>query len=127
MILTEYRQKAGKFMKKLNQFTFFDWNSFAKGKKFVSIGCKEWKNYDTGEHLGTKIDAVIAVDQTSYGNQANEIVTNLYEKLTFKVPKDIAVPLNVEIQPKGVVATVYGDYRNLLSCMAEDIIVADKG
>ncbi len=108
-------------MKKLNMFTTFDWNSFAKGKRFVSIGKSEWKNFDTGEHLGTKIEAVIAKDDTDYGNQNGEVVTNLYEKLTFKVPQDIDVPLNVEIHPKNVVATVYGDYRNQLSCTAESI------
>lgn len=109
-------------MKKLNMFTTFDWNSFAKGKKFIAIGKSEWKNFDTGEHLGTKVEAVIAADSTDYG----EAVTNLYEKLTFKVPYDVEIPLNVEIRPKNVVATVYGDYRNMLSATAEEIIVAEK-
>lgn len=107
-------------------FTTFDWNAFAKGKRFLAIGKSEWKDFDTGEHLGTKIEAVIAADNTNYGNQNGETVTNLYEKVTFKLRKDIDVPLNVEISPKGVTAIVYGDYRNQLSCTAEDIIFAAK-
>ena len=109
-------------MKKLNKFTAFDWNAFAKGKRFVCTGCTEWNDFDTKEHLGTKVESVIAADSTDYGEE----VTNLYEKLTFKVSNDISVPLNVEIQPKGVVANVYGDYRNQLSCTAEDIAFAAK-
>lgn len=110
-------------MKKLNMFTAFDWNAFAKGKRFICTGCSEWKNFDTQEHLGTKVESAIAADSTNYGEE----ITNLYEKLTFKVPKDISVPLNVEIQPKGVVATVYGEFRNQLSCTAEDVAFGDKG
>jgi len=113
-------------MKKLNMFTTFDWNSFAKGKEFASIGRSEWKKFDTGEHFGTKVEAVIVKDDTNYGNQNGEVVTNLFEKLTFKVPQDIDVPLNVKIYPKNVVATVYGEYRNKLSCIAESIEFATK-
>lgn len=114
-------------MKKLNYFSTFDWDAFSKGKEFLCVGCTEWKNFDTGEHLGTKVESVIVTDNTDYGSQDNELVTNLYEKITFKVPKDLSVPLNVEIQPKGVVATVYGDFRNQLSCTAEDIAFTAKG
>ncbi len=114
-------------MKKLNQFTTFDWNAFAKGKAFLATGKSEWKNFDTGEHLGTKIEAVIARDETEYDTHDGETVTNLYEKLTFKVRKDMDVPVNTQIQPKGVVASVYGDYRNQLSCTADDILIVNKG
>lgn len=110
-------------MKKLNLFSYFDWPLFAKGKRFVCTGCTEWKDYGTGELLGTKIDSVIVEDHTDYG----EAVSNLYEKITFKVGKEINIPLNVEIQPKGVVATIYGEYRNMLSCKAEDITIVSKG
>lgn len=113
-------------MKKLNMFTTFDWNAFAKGKRFVAVGCTEWKDFDTGKHLGTKIESVIAADNTDYGNQNGEVITNLYEKVTFKLRKDIDIPVNVEISPKGVNAKVYGDYRNQLSCKAEDIVFAAK-
>lgn len=113
-------------MKKLSMFTTFNWLDFAKGKRFLAIGKGEWKDFDTGEHLGTKVEAVIAEDNTTYGNQNGDTVTNLYEKLTFKLRKDIDVPLNIEIVPKGVTAIVYGDYRNQLSCTAEDIVFTAK-
>ena len=111
-------------MKKLILFILFDWLRFAKDKRFVCTGCSDWKDYDTGELLGTKVDSAIVSDHTDYGDP---MVSNLYEKVTFKVAKKLDIPLNVEIQPKGVVATVYGDYRNQLSCTAEDISVISKG
>lgn len=113
--------EKGYTMKKLSMFTIFDWPSFAKGKRFACVGCSEWKNFDTGAHMGTKVEAAIIEDTTDYGEDSGT-VTNLFEKLTFKVRKDISVPVGIEIRPKDVQCTVYGDYRNLLSCTAEDII-----
>ncbi len=114
------------YMKKLNMFSIFDWEGFAKGKRFLCIGKQEWKDFSSGEHLGTKIESVIAQDNTDYGAQEGETVTNQYEKLTFKVPHDVDIPLNVEIRPKNVKATIYGDYRNQLSVYAEEIIAVTK-
>ena len=108
-------------MKKLNLFTVFDWPSFVKGKRFVCTGCSEWKDFDTGTYLGTKVETAIVADTTDYGDDSGS-VTNLFEKLVFKVGKNLTVPIGAEIQAKGVQATVYGDYRNQLSCTAEDII-----
>ena len=113
-------------MKYLNQFIEFDWVSFAKDKKFLAIGKKEWLDYNTKEHLGTKIEAIIYKDNTDYDIKNGEVVSNIYEKLTFKVPKDIEIPINTEIQPKNVEARVYGDFRNQLSIIAEDVIVVSK-
>lgn len=110
-------------MKKLNMFTYFDFEAFAKGKRFMTIGQQAWKDYNSGEILGTKIETVIAQDKTDYGNQEGEVVNNLYEKLTFKVPMGMNVPMNVEIHLKNVEATVYGEYRNQLSLVAEDVEV----
>ena len=108
-------------MKKLGLFLYFDWPAFEAGKRFVCTGCSEWKDHDTEAHLGTKVEVAIVADATDYGEYTG-LVTNLFEKLTFKVGKDITVPIGVEVQPKGVEATVYGDYRNNLSCVAEDIL-----
>lgn len=108
-------------MKKLNHFTVFNWPAFSKGKRFACTGCSEWRSFDTGAHLGTKVEAAIVEDLTDYGEDSGS-VTNLFEKLTFKVGRDISVPIGVEIQPKNVQATVYGDFRNQLSCVAEDIV-----
>jgi hypothetical protein len=113
-------------MKKLNMFSYFDWERFAEKKRFVSTGIQPWKDFESGEVIGTKVEAVIAQDGTSYGNKEGEIISNIYEKLTFKVPKKIDIPMNVEIRPVNVEATVYGDYRNQLSITAEDVEVIGK-
>lgn len=113
-------------MKKLNLFTYFDFDEFAKNKKFMSIGQQEWKDFKTGSVLGTKVEVVIAQDKTDYGVQDGEVVNNLYEKLIFKTPADISVPMNVEVRPINAVATVYGDFRNQLSITADNIEVVGK-
>lgn len=113
-------------LKKLRNFLTFDYVGFAKGKRLLSVGQQPWKDFKTGEVLGTKVEAVIAQDKTDYGLKDGETVTNLYEKLTFKIPKVIEIPMNVEIRPKNPVATVYGDYQNQLSITAEDIEVLSK-
>ncbi len=113
-------------MKKLNMFTYFDFDEFAKGKRFTSIGKQPWKDYDSGKIKGVKVEAIIAQDKTNYGDQEGEIINNIYEKLTFKVPMDIDVPMNVEIRPVNAIATVYGEYRNQLSITAENIEVISK-
>ncbi len=113
-------------MKKLNMFTYFDFNGFAKGKRFMSTGIQPWKSFDTGEVIGTKVEAVIVQDKTDYGNKEGDVVSNLYEKVVFKVRLNIDVPMNVEIRPINAEATVYGDYRNQLSITAQNIEVVSK-
>jgi hypothetical protein len=110
-------------MKKLNQFQRFDWNAFSDGKLFLVTGTSEWQDYDTKEHLGTVVEVVIYKDDTKYVQKEGEHVTNRFEKLKFKVRKDVDVPLNRLVQPVGVTATIYGDYRNQLSVKADDIKV----
>lgn len=110
-------------LKKLTQFIKFDWQEFAKGKKFMVIGCRPWKDYDTQKVQGTAVDVVIVVDNTAYSQKENEQVTNLYEKLTFKIKKSVSIPINTQVVPAGVTAVVYGDYRNLLSTKVEELQV----
>lgn len=114
-------------LKKLRNFLAFNFVGFAQGKRFLSVSQQPWKDFKTGEILGTKVEAVIAQDKTDYGLKDGEVAcSNLYEKLVFKVPKVIEIPMNVEIRPKNPVATVYGDYQNQLSITAEDIEVLSK-
>lgn len=114
-------------MKKLGLFTFFDFSSFSKGKQYMSTGVMKWKDHETGAILGTKVEAVIVKDRTDYGVlKDGERVSNLFEKVVFKVPKEIEIPLNVEVVPVNAVATVYGEYRNQLSITAEDVQVVSK-
>lgn len=109
-------------MKYLRQYESFDWNNFAKHKKFMTVGIAPLTDYETKELIGTRVEIVITQDNTPYERKENEKGSNLFEKLYVKVPKQIDVPMQIEVQLKNAVATVYGDYRNQLSVYAEDII-----
>lgn len=108
-------------LKALNQFVNFDWNRFAEGKTFMVTGLSEWLDYDSKAHLGTKIEVVILTDNTKYEFKDDNHSTNRFEKLTFKLNKDVDIPLDARIVPKNVTANVYGDYRNQLSVKCTDI------
>lgn len=110
-------------MKGLSQFQLFDWDAFAQGKVFVVTGISDYADYASKQHLGTKVDCVIAVDKTPYESKNGNVITNRYEKITFKVGKDVNLPLDARVVPKGVTARIYGDYRNLLSVKCDDIAV----
>lgn len=114
-------------MKKLHLFTYFNFDEFAKGKRFMSIGQQEWKDFKTGNILGTKLIVVIMQDKTIYdGVPDGEVVSNLYEKLTIKIPIKISVPMNVEVRLINADATVFGEFRNQLSVTAENVEVVGK-
>ncbi|MDF2872034.1 MAG: hypothetical protein K0R05_3609 [Anaerocolumna sp.] len=108
-------------LKKLSMFEKFDFVAFSKDKRFASTGFSDWNDYETKVHKGVKIEAVILEDKSDYHCKPDEEVNNLYEKIVIKVPKDIKVPVGVEIRPVNVQASVYGEFRNLLSVVAQDI------
>lgn len=56
----------------------------------------------------------------------SEVVNNMYEKLTVKLPKEMDVPMNVEVKLINPEASIYGEYRNQLSIVAEDVQVVSK-
>ncbi len=66
---------------------------------------------------------IISVDKTAYEFKNGNTFTNRYEKLSFKMGKDVNIPLEACVMPKGVTARVYGDYRNQLSVICDDIAV----
>lgn len=114
-------------MKHLGDFAPFDFHAFAKDKVFEVLGVQAWKDNQSQRFLGSKVEVVIKEDHTHYNLRAGESsVTNMYEKLIFKVSGDslVDIPLGSIVQPVGVVATIYGDYRNNLSvkCDRIDII-----
>lgn len=47
--------------------------------------------------------------------------SNRFEKLRFKVNKDITIPMDAVIVPVNPVATVYGKYRNNLSIKWDNV------
>ena len=113
-------------MKGLKQFLTFDWNTFGKDKQFLVVGIAEYNEFNTQRHLGTKVESVIITDNTSY-TYKDKPFTNLYEKISFKVTKDIIdLPLNSIIIPAGEIkATVFGDYNNQLSVICSDIKIIE--
>lgn len=114
-------------LKKLNKFAYFDIDGFLEKKKLLTVGVSEWKDFDTQNVLGTKVEVVIAVDKTDYDNAEGEVVSNLYEKLTVKIPAKLNnVPMNAEVRFINPQAVVYGDYRNQLSITAENIEIIGK-
>ena len=113
-------------MKKLSQFLVFDWDAFAKDKRFLCVGGGEWVDFETKTHKGTRIEVVITTDHTPYKLRDGEVVSNRLEKLAFKVAADVDIPIDQYVEPTGVTAKVYGDYRNLLFVEAGGIAVQPK-
>lgn len=101
---------------------FFDIEAFFKDKELTVIGKKEYQDYDTKKHLGTIVEVVITKDDTPYRQKDGEHVTNLFEKLSLKVNKDIDnVPIGSLAIPVNPICTVYGKYNNELSVRCEDV------
>ena len=111
-------------MKGLNQFLMFNWDGFAEGKSFLVTGVSEYQDFVTKQHLGTKVECIILSDKTPYSYKDGQEFTNKFEKITFKVLKDVDIPLESYVMPKGVTANIYGEFRNQLSVKCEDIAVA---
>lgn len=108
-------------MKKLTQFLDFDFEAFSKGKMYRVTGRSNWADFTTKAHLGTKVEVVITKDETQYELKEGESVSNIFEKLIFKIRKDVTVPVGAYVMPVNAVGTVYGEYRNQLSVTADDI------
>lgn len=117
-------------LKRLGEFRSFDWDRFAEGKTFVTTGVRPWQEYSngaaTGKRLGTSVEVVILHDRTQYKDRDGEQVSNRFEKLTVKVPETVDVPLETQVVPVDVVATVYGDFQNQLSVKCSRIDVVKK-
>lgn len=110
--------------KYLMQFYVFQWAAFAAGKTFAVTGCSEWADYESKEVLGSKVTVAIVKDDTVYKRKPGETTTNLYEKLDIKVPKKgFTVPIGSNVELVNPVATVFGQYNNMLSVRADDIKV----
>ena len=53
--------------------------------------------------------------------------SNLFEKFTVKVFKDINVPVGATVELVNPVGTVYGEFRNQLSVRADDVRIVGGG
>ncbi len=112
-------------MKGLNQFNYFAWMEFAKGKTFLVTGCGDLIDDTTKEVIGTKVDTVIEIDDTPYKFKDGEVFTNRFEKVTFKSKNKVDIPINSRVIPVNAVATIYGEYRNQLSVKCDDIQIVN--
>lgn len=111
-------------MRGLNQFEGFDFTRFCQGKKFVTTASKAWVDYGTKQKLGTVVTVAITEDQTAYKpGKDGKAISNLFEKMNWKVARDVNIPVGVQVEPVDGVATVYGEYRNQLSVQVADIKV----
>ena len=114
-------------MKKLSQFLSFNITEFLKDKQLVCNGIQPWKDHDTGKLLGSKVEAIIFEDKTDYGpSKDGSIINNRFEKLFIKVPHAVNIPVNTVIALVNPVGTVWGDYHDKLSIVAEDVRVLSK-
>lgn len=116
--------KGEKAMKYLNNFLLFDLLGFLMGKVLTVVGCIPWVDFSTGAVLGTKVEVAITRDDTEYPpSKDGSTSTNLYEKLSIKVPKELSIPIGATVEVVDGVGAVYGEYRNQLSIKAADVRV----
>ena len=114
-------------MKALNQFRRFDFPAFSSGKDFCVTGLVPWTDYNTKAQLGWKAETTIVRDETPYTVKDGQVVSNLYQLLTFKCARKPDIALGDIVTPVGdVVCTVYGQYNNMLSVKCETVRVVDQ-
>lgn len=113
-------------LKGLSSFNKVDIDGFLRDKVLVVTNCSVWTDYETKAKLGTKVETVITVDETVYPTKDGSAISNCFEKLVFKVPKNITVPANTEVKPINPVGTIYGQYRNQLSIKCDGIQAVNR-
>ena len=116
----------------LAQYLRFDCAAFLKDKVLSVTTCGPLQDYETKQVTGTKVVVVVTKDETPYKPKADgTVVSNLYEKITVKLPgkMGLTVPVGSVVELINATGTVYGEYRNQLSITADDIKVigAAKG
>lgn len=111
-------------MKGLAQFRRFDYMAFARDKRFCVTGLREWQDFQTKAHLGWKVETSIVHDGTEYAAKEGQVISNLYQPLTFKCVDKPTVAVGDLVVPTGdVVCVVYGQYNNMLSVRCDSMQV----
>lgn len=115
-------------MRFLNQFSGFDTLRFLQDKELAVMSCRDWVDYATKAHMGTRVTVAITADCTEYQRKDGDDTTNLFEQFTVKCAKDLKIPAGTKVELVNPVGTIFGDYRNQLSIRADDIrIVGNQG
>ena len=117
-------------IKNIRQFEEFNIEDFLTQQRLLVTGVRAWNEYGTDKHIGTAVEVTIINDNTVYlDNDGNKLegITNRFEKLTFKVAKDVDIALDAIVTPVHAVAKVYAqkgsNVRNQLSIKCDDIKV----
>ena len=111
-------------MRGLMQFLSFDSARFFSGKRLKVITSGQLVDHETKQVIGSKIALAIVEDKTEYHSKSGEQISNLFEKVTVKVPnKSLELALGTEVELIAPKCVVYGEYRNQLSITADDIKV----
>lgn len=92
---------------------YFDWQKFNEGKEYTVTGSSKWKKYGSEEILGTKVEVAITADKVPYSEtQDGRQLYNLYEKLTWKIAKEMNFPIGTVVIPVGVTVTLWASKPN---------------
>lgn len=111
-------------MRFLSQFTYFDTEGFFQDKNLQVTGISVWKDNNTEQVLGSKVECVILSDKTRYKLKDGESGTNIYEKISVKVPSSVNIPVGTYVAiPDDAECTIWGQYRNQLSIKAPKLII----
>lgn len=115
-------------MKGLVQFQSFDSSGFFRDKLLKVASNGPLTDYTTKQVIGTKTTVVIVEDNTQYHTKTGEQISNLYEKITVKVPgKALELVPDTLVELVSPKCTIYGDYRNQLSVTATDVKAIPAG
>lgn len=112
-------------LKKLSHLLSFDNHEFFGKKSYLLFGSEKWVDYESNKVMGVKFKVVIYQDETNYGDLS---ISNAGETLTVKVKgardgyQGAPVPVRL-INPRG---TIYGEYRNQLSIVADDVEIINN-
>ena len=110
-------------MRYLTKFNQFDFSRFSSGKEYLVVETAPWQDFQNKQILGTVVTVAIAKDSTNYGEGITG--TNRFEKIRFRVKKQVSVPADVYVIPVNPVARVFGDYNNQLSVTCDDIRILE--
>ena len=111
-------------LKGLKQFVpAFEAERFFDKKQLQVTACSAWHDYESKALMGTKVEVVIIVDNTEYQpTKKGDAISNVFEKLTVKVPKAVSLTVGTSVKLVNPKAVIYGQYQNELSVTCEDII-----
>lgn len=115
-------------MKHLNDFIYFDFDSWAEGKEFQVISVKKWEDREMGTTLGKVVETVILKDDCkNYRLKKDEEFDLVYEKVIFKaIEADVKKGDHVSFVNPHPVVYVNNDFINV-SFKVDEVIIKKIG